>query len=466
MTNHATIEAGSTGPQLIANIEAEAALLGAMFASNKIIDGVADIVTHEDFAEGLHAILFAAIVQQASQGKAATIFSVKPMVEADPRWQDVGGVQSYLAKLTGSGIAVAGARDLAEQIRDLSRRRAMIAALQSAIDAAGDMERNLADAVADADSALQGASADNFDGVKQLSAADCVQAVIDDFNKPKARILSGIEPLDGVLGALSPGDLIIKAGLPGMGKSAEALCYAYGAACKGHGGLFISLEMPAKQLGARLVAHHLAGGSPGVPFGAIMADDLCNNQKREVIRALDAIGDLPLYTVVAPALKLGRLSMMIGRWKRRMEARGQKLAVVYVDYLQLLRPDYRMNSEFEAVSEISKSLKGMALQHDVAIVALSQLNRSIHARDDKRPKMSDLRSSGQIEQDADAIMFVHREEYHLSKSEPPPNHPDRLTWEQAIAEVRGQIEFIVVKRRNGVEGVGIGSWNGATQSVA
>lgn len=451
-------------PRAIANVEAEAALLGGMMQANRIIDMVADVLTHEDFSEHHHGVIFTAIVAEASAGRQVTPLSIKPLVEDGADWGPLGGVLHYLATISRDGV-VAGAKDLAHQVRDFARRRHLVEAMEQAIERASSQGERLADVIASADAALADVGSSG-DGVWQGSLGDCVRSLVDEFEQPKARILSGIDSIDGLLGPIRPGNLIIKAGRPGMGKSAEALCYAYSAAMRGHGVLFASLEMPKDEIGARLVSHHLRGGQVGVPYGAIMKGDLSASQRREVIRAQDAIDDLPFNVIDPGSLTVGRLAMMVGRWKRRMEARGQRLDIVVVDYLQLLRVDHRVTSRYEEVTEVSRTLKSIAKHHGIAMIALSQLSRKVEDRHDKRPMLSDLRESGQIEQDADAVMFLYREEYYLDQARPPEEHPAYPEWSMKMAEAQGQIEFILAKRRQGVTGSASGLFDGATQTVA
>lgn len=448
----------------IASVEAEASLLGGLLLANRQIDAIADILAPEDFAEARHGLIFAAIVKDAALGRSVTSISIKPALEAED-WKDLGGIKHYLSQLCGSSAAMVGARDLALQIKDLARRRRMVEAMNEAIERARDTEQPLVEIIAEADGSLAEAAMQSGEGIFQGSAGDCINAVIDAFDEPKGRVLSGIETIDGVLGPLRRGNLIIKGGRPGMGKTAEALCYGTGAALNGHGTLFVSLEMDREELGERLVASWLHGGPVGVPYGAIENGDLSAKQRGEVIRAQDEIAQLPLHVVDVGGLTVGRLSMMVRRWKRRMAAMGQDLELVVVDYLQLLHADRRMNSRYDEVSEISRRLKQMAKEHGVAIVALAQLSRAVETRHDKRPLLSDLKESGQIEQDADAVMFLYREEYYLKQAEPDKHHPDRFAWDDAIAAAKDRIEFIVAKRRRAPTGNATGEFIGAYQVV-
>ena len=165
------------------------------------------------------------------------------------------------------------------------------------------------------------------------------------------------------------------------------------------------------------------------------------------------------------SLNIGRLNMLVRRHARAMAAKGFSLDLVIVDYLQLLSPDHKGRSNYEAVSEVSRGLKALAKDNELAVFALAQLSRTVETRPDKRPQLSDLRDSGQIEQDADAVLFLLRKEYYLRQEEPDPLSPKRVDWENHLDAVKGQIEFILAKRRNGTTGTAIGQFHGAYQAV-
>jgi replicative DNA helicase len=246
--------------------------------------------------------------------------------------------------------------------------------------------------------------------------------------------------------------------------TAVAVSYALGSAQNGHGVLFATLEMSSRELAGRMAADMCYRDGRGIPYGAIRKGSLDEWQRKQVTRAGQHMCTLPFQVVEKGNLTTGRLNMLIRRHKRRMEAKGQKLELVVVDYLQLMRPD-RRGSKYEDVSEVSMALKAMAMDHGVAIMALAQLSRLVEQRPDKRPQLSDLRDSGQIEQDADVVLFLLREEYYLRLTEPDESDPKRAGWEASMDTARNRIEFIVAKRRNGETGTAIGQFHGAFQAV-
>lgn len=249
--------------------------------------------------------------------------------------------------------------------------------------------------------------------------------------------------------------------------TAVAISYAIGAARRGHGVLFISLEMSSHELGMRMASDLCfdLGEHDRVPFAAIQSGTINDRQRDAIRRARGYVADLPLFVVDAGSMTIGRLNMLVRRYARRLEAKGQKLELVIVDYLQLLHPDQRHRSAYENVSEVSRGLKACAKENGVGVFALAQLSREVEKREDKRPMLSDLRDSGQIEQDADGVLFLLRQEYYLLKNEPDPGSDKHETWRNLLERNRGKIEFIVAKRRNGVEGYSAGRFFGPYQAV-
>jgi replicative DNA helicase len=448
-------------PPQVANIEEEAALLGALLEHRTLIDPVADRVSEEDFAEPLHGRIFAAICKLHNEGKTANVITVKPLFDDDPAMQELGGA-SYLVKITG-GIAAIGAKDFADDIRELAEKRRLLANLTDAIIEGREPTATPAQLVNAVEQAIAGVTERN-DAATQLSAADAVKRVLDGFNNRETGVTSGIGPIDEGLGALLPKQLAIVAGRPSMGKSAVASSYALGAAAMGHGTLFVSLEMSAEELGERIAADLCFDTSIQVPYSAITEKRVTPDQGRQICRAYDRLENMPLSIVDLASCTISKLNAIVRRHARRLAANGKKLELVIVDYLQLIRPDRHTENRTQEITQVSMGLKAIAKEHGVAIMALAQLSRSVEQRADKRPIMADLRESGQIEQDADAIMFLYRPEYYLKQAE-PTDQADRAKWETMMADARGKIEFIVAKRRRGCTGTTHGRFYGAFQAV-
>lgn len=446
----------------LSNVEAEAALIGAMLLENSIIDAACDIVESHDFAEPVHARLFDTILDQHAQGRAANGMTLRPYVEHDEGLKALGGM-AYLAHLCGDGQGLLAPFDLARQVRELSQRRHMQEGLRVACDACGDLDATTAEIIAHADAALDARAKDS---IHQPTGGECIDELLASFANRVPGVTCGVIPcLDELLGSMRPKQLVIGAGRPGMGKTALALSYAIGAARQGHGVLFVSLEMSSTELAARMVADLCFNGHDGVPYSAIRDGNTNDYQAREIGKARDAMHRLPFHVVDAGQLTVGRLNTLIRRHARKMAARGHKLELVIVDYLQLLSSDTRGRSNYETVSEVSRSLKAMAKDHGVAMFALAQLSREVEKRPDKRPQLSDLRDSGQIEQDADAVLFLMRPEYYHRQTEPEKTSTEWPGWNADLMKCLGLIEFILAKRRNGVTGAEFGEFHGAYQAV-
>ena len=448
----------------VKNVDSEAAILGALMMENKLIDRVADRLSADDFSEALFGRIYSAIVREAALGRAANPVTLKPYLIDDPALGELGGV-GFLATLTANHAAVLMLDTCVQQVVDMARRRKLIDGLTEAAALAASMDATNEEVIAAADAALS-SMGDNQDGVVQISAAKAFDMMLAAYDQPAGGVTCGrINCIDRRLGPVHRHHLVIVAGRPGMGKTAFALSYSLGAAGNGHGVLFVSLEMSVEALMQRATADICYDGRWGVPYEAIRDGQFSSEQdRRQVYAAARTFRELPLHIIDAGSLTIGRLNMIVRRYKRRMEAAGQKLELVVVDYLQLLRPDHRCGP-YEAVSEVSRGLKAMAKTHDVGVMALAQLSRAVEQREDKRPMLSDLRDSGQIEQDADAVVFLFRKEYYLRKGLPDESDPDYLTLAAALERVEGQIDLIVAKRRNGVEGTARARFSGMYQAI-
>lgn len=439
---------------LIGNVEAEVAVIAVMLCESKAIDSMADKLRPEDFADQFLGFMYGTIVREHSLGRSLNPITIRPFIEGEPAFEHLGG-KRWLAGLGAMQGLLMGASEFAAQIAEMAQRRRLVEGLRATIAMAADFDQPIDSLVATADNAITEAREGEGDR-SEYSASQCLKTVIDGFDKPITGAECGVIPsMDKLLGPLRPGQFIVGAGRPGMGKTATAISYALGAAARGHGTLFVSMEMSAEELGERMAADLCL--EKRIPYERIRDRTLDAEQKREVCRAHDRVAALPLEIVDKAALKLGQLRTRVRRWVRRFAARGIKLELVIVDYLQLLRGDRQMD-RFELVGEISRTLKEIAKEHGLAVLALAQLSRAVEARSDKRPQLSDLKESGQIEQDADAVLFFLRDEYYLRAAEPLVGDPKRDEWETRLQKCQGRIEFILAKRRNGPTGSAIGDF--------
>ena len=450
------------GHDTLSDMDAECAVLSQMLCENDCIDDVADIITADDFSVPALRRIYEAALHQFGQGKAANPVTLRPLLEGDVGLQQLGGT-AFLAELTGNmGAMLYPVKETAKQIADIGRRRRMRATLEGAVLQCSDLTAPISSVVELADQALSPVAAGN---VRDTTAAQCLRGYVAALDEERHGVVcQHIPAIDELHGPMEPSQLIIMAGRPGMGKTAVALSYVLGAAQAGHGVLFASLEMNGEQLAGRMLADLCFDGSQ-VPYSAIRDRKLNDFQRRKVTEAAERSAALPIQIVDAGSLSPNRLAMIARRTDRRFRAKGGSLDLIVVDYLQLLRPDSGTAKPYEAVSEISRALKGMAKDLGVPVLALAQLSRSVETRPDRRPQLSDLRDSGQIEQDADSVLFLLREEYYLHQAEPDEMDPKRAQWEMAMEQSRGRIEFILAKRRNGMAGSAFGAFHGAYQAV-
>lgn len=442
---------------VVGNADAEAALCGAMMRDNRIVDQIADLVKADDFSDEFFGHVFATILHECSLGKVANPVTLKPHFELE--------AIRILARLTGEGVGNIGVKDFARQIADMAQRRRLIESLGETISAARDPHNTVEEVIAAVEVAVTDATR-TTEGTHEPHASAAIDEALKAIETNDPGMQCGIGAIDDAIGAIRRKNLAILAGRPGMGKTSVALAYALGVARRGIGVLFISLEMTSEELGQRLLSDMTYDEEHdfGVPYDAIVNGRVTSNQMRALLSARDQMAKLPMQIVDTGALKLARLATIVRRWRRRFAARGQDLGLVVIDYLQLLHPD-RQASRYEAITEISMGLKELAKTQSVGVLALAQLSRKVEERTDKRPMLSDLRDSGQIEQDADIILFLLREEYYLRKAEPHPQSNDHSAWQSSMIEVANKIDFICAKRRKGAERATTGRFHGAYQAV-
>lgn len=470
------VDPAQPSAELPQNLEAEAALLGALMIDNRLIDSVLDRCGPDDMADALHGRIFAMIVKLQASGKNANPVTLAPLFKADPAMMELGG-PGYLATLTMNSAALLAARDFASQIRDLALLRRIIAVGQDIVKRASDTSKDIMPAqnLADAEAALfqlNEAVAGSAPQVLESDWSDTIQMVLDRQQRIDAGLMesgmmcSTICDFNTITAGLLPGWLTILAGRPAMGKTAVATSAAIGFAKAGHGVGFISLEMDSLALGQRITADmtHLMGKP--VAYPAIREGRLVKQDIDHIMLARDAMAKLPLRMVDVSRMTLSKVAKSIKRMKAKMAANNQKLDIVFIDYLTLIDPDTPSKNRSVDVGTISRGLKALAKQEQVSIIALAQLNRGVEAREDKRPNLSDLRDSGEIEQDADNVIFLYRDEYYLKLAQPDPEKPDaHMKWQAQMDAAQGRIEFIAAKVRAGEARTCKGYFFGQNQAV-
>ncbi len=449
------------------NIEAEAALLGALMIDNRLVGDVQMMLRPDYFFEDIHGRIFTAILNMADKNMVANPVTLRPMFDNDEAMKELGGA-GYLAKLTGSGAALIGAKDFARQIYDLALLRELVSVgrdmvqgaldTSEAIDPKGQIEAAEMSLYKVAESGGETGGTKTFKQATQLAMEMAEKA--QNSGGALSGITTGLESLNARTGGLHKSDLIILAGRPGMGKTALATNIAFNTARRwvreeeegvedkkraGARVAFFSLEMSADQLATRILSEQAGISSENLRMGKITTSEF-----RNLARAASDLQTLPLFIDDTPALTIAALRTRARRLKRQ-----HKIGFIVVDYLQLLQGsgNGRDGNRVQEISEISRGLKTLAKELDLPVVALSQLSRAVEQREDKKPQLSDLRESGSIEQDADIVLFVYREEYYVAAQEPrDPDDPKMEEWRAHMERVFGLAEVVIAKQRHGATG--------------
>src|SRR3984957_10058048 len=448
------------------NIEADQALLGAILVNNEAFYRVPDFLEPKHFLEPLHQRIFELASGLVRANKLATPVTLKTFLPGDV---DIAGlsVNQYLARRAAEATTIINAEDYGRTVYDLSVRRDLITIGEDMVNLAYDapVDSTPLKHIEDAERRLyEIAETGRYDSgfqrfAQALTTAVDMAARAYQRDGSLSGLATGLTDLDGRMGGLQPSDLIILAGRPGMGKTALATNIAYNVAkawsgevrADGHmatvdGGIvgFFSLEMSAEQLATRIIAEQT-----GIPSNKIRRGGIDEADFEKIKDVSIELQNLPFYLDETGGLSIGQLAARARRLKRQ---RGLDLLVI--DYLQLLQGNSRRAAEnrVQEVTEITTRLKALAKELNVPIVALSQLSRQVESRDDKRPQLSDLRESGSIEQDADVVLFVYREEYYLTNKEPRPGTADHDKWLSEMDAVHGKAEVIIGKQRHGPAG--------------
>ena len=447
------------------NIEAEQSLLGAILVNNDAFYRVSDFLEAKHFFEPIHQTIFETAGSLIRMGKVATPVTLKTFLPAEI---DLGGltVGQYLARLAAEATTIINAQDYGRTIYDLSLRRDLIQIGEDMVNVAYEAPVDFAPRVQieDAERKLyELAETGRYDGGFQKFSQALTTAIDMAANAYKrdgklSGISTGLRDLDIKMGGLQQSDLIIVAGRPGMGKTALSTNIAYNVAKAYRGDLqadgttkavnggivgFFSCEMSAEQLATRIIAERT-----GIPSSTIRRGGITESDFEKIRDYSIELQSLPFYIDETGGLSIAQLTARARRLKRQ-----KGLDLIVVDYIQLLQgSSKKSDSRVQEITEITTSLKALAKELNVPVIALSQLSRQVESRDDKRPQLSDLRESGSIEQDADVVIFVYREEYYLGNKEPRPGTPEHEKWKLDMDLVHGKAEVIIGKQRHGPTG--------------
>ncbi|MEJ0012498.1 MAG: replicative DNA helicase [Bauldia sp.] len=458
----ATAEAYRSAPQ---NVEAEQALLGAILVNNEAFYRVSDFLEPQHFFEPVHRVIFEVAGQLIRANKVATPVTIKTFLPADLAIGDINLAQ-YLARLAAEATTIINAEDYGRSVYDLAIRRSLITIGEDMVNVAydasvdqppkaqiEDTEKRLFEL---AEKGSFGSGFESFDAALYTAIDMASNAYRRDGHL--SGMATGLTDLDRLMGGLQSSDLVIVAGRPGMGKTALGTNIAFniakawagelqpdGSMKTVNGGIvgFFSLEMSAEQLATRIIAEQ-----SGVPSSNIRRGRIDESEFGRIVEAAREMNKIPLYVDQTGGLSIAQLAARARRLKRQ---RG--LDLIVVDYIQLLSGSSKKgDNRVQEVTEITNALKALAKELVVPILALSQLSRQVENRDDKRPQLSDLRESGSIEQDADVVLFVYREEYYLKNKEPKPGTVEYVQWQDQMGQVHGLAEVIIGKQRHGPTG--------------
>jgi replicative DNA helicase len=456
------------------NFEAEQALLGSILINNAAYHRVAEFLRGEHFADPLHGKLFDSLARLIERGQIVSAITLKTYIEHDEAIKEAGGA-AYIAKLAAASVHVIDAGQFGRQVHDLYLLRQLIDLGQDVVNSAfkPTLEETAIEQIEIAEKKLYDlASVGQTDGgFKPFRTAltEAMVAAEAAYNRAGqlTGVATGLVQLDQLLGGLHRSDLIILAGRPSMGKTALATNIAFNAvkayreehgedgkpiAVDGAVVGFFSLEMSAEQLANRILSEQT-----GLSSEKIRKGDLISSDFDKVLLISQELEHLNLYIDDTPALTIAAL-----RTRARRLKRTHGLGLLIIDYLQLLSPSGRSRQEnrVQEVSEITRGLKTLAKELDVPVLALSQLSRAVEQRENKRPQLADLRESGSIEQDADVVMFVYRDEYYLMRDEPKRRESESSEhfnaryedWVKRSEQAYGKAEVIIAKQRHGPTG--------------
>ncbi len=450
------------------NEEVEQALLGALLINNKSLERVSEYLRPEHFYNPVHGRIYDAIAKFVDRGQDASPITLKNFFEKDTDLAHVGGGQ-YLSDLAANVISVLNVSDYGQMVYEMHLRRALITLGEDVVNDAYDHNIDIG-----AGQQIEQTEKRLFD----LATSGDYKTGFVPFHKSLANairhaelayqregqitgVTTGLIDLDKMLGGLQNSDLVILAGRPAMGKTALATNIAFNATRAhlekaGREGAvvgFFSLEMSAEQLATRILAD-LAG----VPSDKIRRGEVRDTDFHTFVEASDTLSRVPLFIDDTPGQTIGAI-----RTRARRLQRQHKLGMIVIDYLQLIQGSGRgsgAENRVQEISEITRGLKTLAKELNVPVLALSQLSRQVESRENKRPQLSDLRESGSIEQDADVVMFVYRDEYYLSSNEParrPEDSDEKFNqryadWQKQLEASHNIAECIISKQRHGPTG--------------
>ncbi|MBN8511615.1 MAG: replicative DNA helicase [Rickettsiales bacterium] len=441
------------------NVQAEQMLLGSLLINSDNIEQVNEFLRPEHFYEKFHQNIYKAIEILSEKGLSATPITIRSMLDKDPLYQELNG-EEYIIKLTTIAMVVINPHDYGKIIYDLALKRSLISIGEDIVNDAynSTLEYNAATQLENAENKLYVLASEGLKEKGFMSISESVSESLNSINRAMKSsdhitgISTGLMDLDNKLSGFQNSDLVIIAGRPAMGKTAFAINFAYNA-CKAlirrtkEGEKvpsvgFFSLEMSSEQLTSRLLSKIARIDSTNLRNGKVNEEHY-----NDLRKAAAELSEMPFFIDDTPALSIAAIRSRARKLKRK-----NNLGILFIDYLQLLRGNTKSENRVLEISEITQGLKAIAKELNIPVIALAQLSRAVEQREDKKPMLSDLRESGSIEQDADLVLFLYREEYYLRRKEPSPGDPKYSEWQQKLDKVHNIAEIIVAKHRNGSVG--------------
>lgn len=450
---------------LPASIEAEQALLGAVLFDNGAMERVGDLIRGEHFLEPFHGRVWTKLETGIRRGQLVDPILLSQSLGGDPAYEELGGMR-YLADLVDRAPPAFAATDYAREVFDLAQRRELIRISGDIAEAARrDHDTSAADQIEAAEKALALAADGGSDASAWARAGDVVGSALERAKTSHGLpgLSTGLRELDEATGGLRRGQLSVLAARPSMGKSTGALQVAKAVSSSGRGVAFFSMEMPHFDLGLRLacdVAHdpyapHYGGRSENPNYFDASRGRLETMHWRLLDQARAAVDDWPLYFDPRPGLTVPQMVTCARRKIREWERAGVEPGLIILDHLTIARPDQdRRGNKVAEVGDISRGLAEMAKNLDIPVLALCQLSRDVEKRPekDRRPGLSDLRWSGEIEQDARLVMFLYRPEYYVRRPEDRQDFAAEAEWREKLQAVRHKLFWLIEKNNNGPTG--------------
>ena len=437
------------------NLEAEQALLASLLTDNKTYEKVSDFLRRNHFYDDINSKIYEGISKLIENSQLADPLTLKNYFIQKNELDLIGG-DNYLIELAKNSTVLSNVNEYGKLIYDLFQRREVIKISDNIINEAHsfDLETNASEIIEKAESELFNLSSTGETGKDLQNFSTSLAQAINSAELAYKReghlsgIATGFTDLDQLLGGLHKTDLIILAGRPSMGKTALDTNIAFKMVNtksiddenKKNIVGFFSLEMSSEQLATRILAEDSSISSEKIRRGQLNSNDF-----QKIVKSSQTLGDLSLYIDDSPNLSISALRTRARRLKRKYG-----LNAIVIDYLQLIRPSLsRPDNRVLEIAEMTRNLKSLAKELNIPVLCLSQLSRQVEQRDDKRPQLSDLRESGAIEQDADVVMFIYREEYYIERKEPSSGTEDYQKWQEKMAKIHNVAEVLVAKQRHG-----------------